>query len=435
MTKIICATDFSPAADQAAAIAFRLAQAFGDELQLLHVVPRSPFLHPELVASALRPLVDAAQKELERRAGRLASERVRLSSQAFIGDVVGCLEEAAADPDTRMLVLGSHGRKGAARFLVGSVAERTVRAAGCPVLVVPEAAVRMRHFEPATPLVITAGVDLSPATDAALRWLQALTRAIPCQVNLVHLYCPPRESFRLGLPWIPGELPGTDPEVAAVIERELRLRVAKVWPGEEARLRVRPTWVFDAEPLVKEAETDGADLLVVGTRQHRGSLAVATVRASTLPMVSIPAPPQPVAEAEPLRPLRTVLVPTDFHPDARGVVREACRLLQPIGGTVILCHGRATDDRQTREQLEAALLALMPPDAVARQIYARPLIQESGPPAEAILQAARRVAADAIVMSAGGRGPLSRALLGSTTESVVRHATVPVTVVPSLASR
>jgi len=53
---IICATDFSPAADQATQIGLRLARAFGDRVELLHVIPRSAFIHPELVATARRLL-------------------------------------------------------------------------------------------------------------------------------------------------------------------------------------------------------------------------------------------------------------------------------------------------------------------------------------------------------------------------------------------
>jgi nucleotide-binding universal stress UspA family protein len=440
MAKIICATDFSPAADQAAQIAARLAGAFGDRLELVHVVPRSQFLHPELIAAALRPLVDAAETAVAQRAARLSAAGARVSGRVLVGTVDEGILDGAAEPDTRMVVLGSHGRTGVARLLLGSVAERIVHGSPLPVLVVPEAAVRMRT-SPATaaPLVVTAGVDLSPATDSALRWLQSLAAVIPCRVNLVHFYWPPRESTRLGLPWTPGER-AANAEVALVLERELRSRVAKLWPGGDVRLRVRPVWGFTPDPLVKEAETDDADLLVVGTRQERGSTAIATLRASSLPVLSIPlAEGAPEVPGEPLAPLRTLLVPIGFGAGAASVVRHACRMLHPAGGTLVLCHVREAPHpgmpRQTGEELEAALLALLPTDTPRSSINVLTFIQESGPAADAILQAARRLAPDAIVMSSGSRSGVARAVLGSTAEVVVRNALVPVTVVPASEGR
>jgi nucleotide-binding universal stress UspA family protein len=432
MSKIICATDFSPAADQAAEIGVRLARAFGDAVELLHVVQRSSFLNPEMVGTALGPLRDAADKELATRVERLAAAGDVIRAEAVIGDTETIIGEEAAEPGTRLLVLGSHGRRGAARFFLGSVAERITRRAVCPVLVVPETVGRAWTAD--RPLVITAGVDLSPATDAALRWLGSLAPVIPCELNLVHLYWPAREQRRLGLPWPPDF--NWEPEVVAVLDREVRARVERVLAGRPFRLRLSPTLGQELDPLVREAQDDDADLLVVGTRQRRASTAISSLRAASMPVLCVPAAVDS-AEIAPLSlgPIRTVLVPTDFSQETSAAVAQACRLLSPAGGTLVLCHAVEAEGpaltAQTREQIQKQLLALIPPEAAAIRIRARTSIQESGPAAEAILHAARLFAPDAIVMSSHGRSGLSRAVLGSVAESVLRRSPVPVTVVRS----
>jgi hypothetical protein len=50
--RIICATDFSPAAEQGAELALPRARLFGDRMELRHWTPGSPFIHPETVVSA-----------------------------------------------------------------------------------------------------------------------------------------------------------------------------------------------------------------------------------------------------------------------------------------------------------------------------------------------------------------------------------------------
>jgi nucleotide-binding universal stress UspA family protein len=432
MSKIICATDFSPAADQAAEIGVRLARAFGDTVELIHVVQRSSFVNPDMVGTALGPLRDAADDELATRVQRLAAAGDVINTAAVIGDTETVLVEEAAEPDSHLVVLGAHGRRGAARFFLGSVAERIARRAACPVLVVPETVERPWTAE--RKLVITAGVDLSPATDAALRWLGSLASVLPCELNLVHLYWPALEQRRLGLPCPPDF--NWEPEVVAVLDRELRARVDRALGGRPFRLRLSPTLGQELDPLVREARDDEADLLVVGTRQRRASTAISSLRAATMPVLCVPAAVEAAEVARlPLGPIRTVLVPTDFSQAAGAAVAQACRLLSPAGGTLVLCHaieaGGPALTPPLREQLDKQLLALVPPEAAAIRIRARTSIQESGPPAEAILHAARLFAPDAIVMSSHGRSGLSRAVLGSVAESVLRRSPVPVTVVRS----
>jgi nucleotide-binding universal stress UspA family protein len=183
-----------------------------------------------------------------------------------------------------------------------------------------------------------------------------------------------------------------------------------------------------------EAETDDADLLVVGTNQGRGgSTAIATVRSARLPVVCVPAPAATVERLRAPGPLASVLVTTDFSPLGNAAIPQAYRLLLRGRGTVTLLHvaepaalGLSPDHRNA---IETALLGLVPRGIDAHAIRTRTLVVESDSPGEAIVKAALRVGSDGVVMSSHGRSGLGRVMRGSVTDQVLHTAPVPVLVV------
>ncbi len=139
--RICCPIDFSDASRAAMGVAADLARRFGGSLTLLHAYPVPGFTFPDgsVVASArmLQELADQAAKHLgewRREAEGLGAPAV--TATTAIGDpameIVGYAKEHAID----LLVLGTHGRTGLEHALMGSVAERVVRRARCPVLTI-----------------------------------------------------------------------------------------------------------------------------------------------------------------------------------------------------------------------------------------------------------------------------------------------------------
>jgi nucleotide-binding universal stress UspA family protein len=137
--RILVATDFEESAEQAIACAVELARADGAELVLLHVYMDLP-TYPEVAAGRVEAIYEEQRRwvegELERRAraargrGLLASPLVRTGSPA------PTIARVAAEERADLVVVGTHGRSGLDRLVLGSVAERVVRQAPCPVLVV-----------------------------------------------------------------------------------------------------------------------------------------------------------------------------------------------------------------------------------------------------------------------------------------------------------
>lgn len=138
ITKIICPLDFSSGSDNALARASEFARALGAELELVHVYQLSAFSIPEagMTLDYIEALKSQAQKALHEHSARLLDRGLRVSTRLLEGDPPHVIVKLAQETKGSMLVLGSHGRTGFRRLVLGSVAEQVVRAANVPVLTV-----------------------------------------------------------------------------------------------------------------------------------------------------------------------------------------------------------------------------------------------------------------------------------------------------------
>ena len=135
---VLVPTDFSETADAAARYGCELAARVGARVTLVHVFSPGVVALPDAVYAPteeeLQILQQAAEAELDAAAARLAPlgaaiDRVALPGMAS-DEIVGMARQRHAD----LIVMGTHGRRGLSHLLLGSVAERVLRAAPCPVL-------------------------------------------------------------------------------------------------------------------------------------------------------------------------------------------------------------------------------------------------------------------------------------------------------------
>jgi nucleotide-binding universal stress UspA family protein len=455
--RIIAATDFSAAAAGAVRAAARLARRLGDDLLLVHVM-EPPVRHAQLRVpetgafdGALR---HSARDALETTMADLRDLGLAIEGRVLSGPAASTILALAAQetPRTRMVVLGGRRHGALARLIVGCVAEWAALAASCPVLIVPEGVETFEDWSAGgRPLRVVAGLDLDGTADSVLEVTRGLRAGGACDLTLLHLYWPPAEYSRLGLTGEP-ELLKTDPRIVAVLERELKARRVLQDLGEHTRLSIQSAWGRPGDALADEAAEEKADLTVVGTRQphgwarlERGSSAIATIRASRNAVLCVPAGPAATATIapQPVPTLGKVLVATDLSALGNAAVPFAYSLLRG-GGTVELCHvherampvpGYLPYDvserlpEGKRAELEGELANLIPAEATRLEIASHVQVVDGASPAGAIVQAARRLGADAIVLASNGRSGLRRALVGSVAEAVLRHADVPVFIV------
>jgi nucleotide-binding universal stress UspA family protein len=440
--KLICATDFSPPAEVAVNLAVALARRLGDELELVHVTETPTTIVPEFAVAGSVMTLDLEQEAARRLTfltERLRGQGVTVSWKTLSGFAEEVLVDHAKREGTRALVVGTHGRRGPARLFLGGVAERLIRSTAVPLLVVPGSpqSASIAGLPADKPLRLVAGVDRSRATDAVLAWLRTFLGASNCDLRLVHAYWPLREHVRFGLDDLDSAFDG-DPQVEALLERELRPHINELLGGRTVSLQLRPTLGRDPDPLAREGELAAAHLLVVGAGHHGrrgGSTAVATVRAAKRPVLCVPPEVAPPVSFEAhTRPLRTLLVPVDLSPSSQEAVAMAYRLLRAGGGIVELLHiveptSEGVASRRGAE-IEQRISALVP-GREQHGILARPTVVESSSPAQAILQAAERLGVDAVVMAAHEHSRFRRAITGSVVDHISRASNRPVVVVPA----
>jgi nucleotide-binding universal stress UspA family protein len=150
---ILVATDFSETSDRALRYARSLAVSFGGSLHLLHVVP-DPVLASawsEAYAYDLTALGERLRVDAERQLAEKAQtiRDVAVTTEAMVGNPAALIALTAHLRHADLIVMGTHGRSGVTHFFMGSVAERVVRTAECPVLTVrdPAAARNTRETE------------------------------------------------------------------------------------------------------------------------------------------------------------------------------------------------------------------------------------------------------------------------------------------------
>ncbi len=449
--KILWATDLSRRANGAGSVAGELARLTGGSVEVAHVLaPRTTDILALVADAAL--LDEAAAGTLQARlaaeARALQAAGANATSWLGEGDVGPALLQRAAETGAEVIVLGGKSRTPVGRLLLGSGADRLIRRADRPVLVVPEGVTSLLAGDG---LRVLAAVDGGLAADAAVGFVRSLREQAPCDVTFLRLYWPPEEYRRLGLQGARDYL-SADPEVVGDLRRHLTGQVGVVPGRGRVSLAIEPTWGDPGQRILEMARERDVGLLVLGAESRHGFGALSHVpvaqhvarQVAGVSVLFVPARPKHAAPGG-LPRVKTVLAATDLSGEGNRAVRFAYGLLAGQGGVVELCyvHERAIADPPyayevsegkltpaERAGLESRLRALIPREAEGLGIATHVTVVDGGKAGAALVQAGERLWADAIVVGSRGRGGVARALLGSVADQVVRHAGRPVFVVP-----
>lgn len=290
--RILYATDLSPASEAAWAEARRLGRLFDAEIVLLHAVapplvyPEEgyfpPHLYDELVESARRSAQDGFDRLLASVAGSGLKVRIRLENGPPAQRILEVVTEETAD----LLVVGTHGRTGLGRVMLGSVADRLVRQAPCPVLTAPPTPGSEHRGEIRR---ICFATDFSPSAGAAWPWVVALASAANADVDLVHVTFEPVADRHLSPAAISRMAQALQEQGRADVERFLE---RSALPRE--RIRVHLARGVAGEQIVHRAREQATDLIVLGThgwsgvvRWMLGSVAHHVIQTAPCPVLTV----------------------------------------------------------------------------------------------------------------------------------------------------
>jgi nucleotide-binding universal stress UspA family protein len=270
--------------------------------------------------------------------------------------------------------------------------------------------------------------DFSPSAELAMRSAEFLSRQQRARLDLLHVLQLPAPSYlgRLGLDrdlretWIAGA-------------REQLAELARGLAGTELEV---DTILREGKPwseILDVARERGADLICLGNSGHSalerlflGSTAENVVRRSDVPVL--------IVRERPLTEVRRVLVPVDFDPGTKVAIRfalakfpaaeiSALHVVAPLPPADPVVGPLVPNLAAIRAKIRGLLDRLGARDVTES-------VRLMADPAGAIIEAARETDVDLLVLTTHGRRGVSRAILGSVAEKVVRHADRPVLVLP-----
>jgi nucleotide-binding universal stress UspA family protein len=291
--RILCPIDFSDSSIRSLAHAAALANWYDAQLTVLHVVPtfeplpvRGDFGEP---VQLVNPVSREEVLEELRRAVERTTVRQTPTLATEAADSSTTIVEQALSMDVDLIVMGTHGRRGFKRLLLGSVAEAVLHKASSPVLTVPPRA-GTAASEVVTFKRILCPIDFSPSALRAFEFALDLARQADGRVTLLHviewLAEEERESKHFNVPEYRRAL-------AADAEERLRRLVAdepRTWAEIETVLAFGRAY----REILHAAEKNLADLIVMGA-QGRGGLDLAlsgsatqqVVRGATCPVLTV----------------------------------------------------------------------------------------------------------------------------------------------------
>ncbi len=257
LKNILFATDFSQVADAAALIAIQIARRCGAKVHGVHVNRFNDYT--AAAPSAWAAMAEAAEKETKEDAGRLTEQLQSIEHEVVIGEgntwevMSNLIEQKEID----LIVLGTRGRTGLGKVILGSVAEQILRQSPCPVLTVGP------HVNPwsdeyAKMREILYATDLEADYPIAAPYAVSLAQENQAHLVLLHVIEDPKA----------GDLINS-PEMVDFEERKLRQLVS-----QQAGLWCDPTYIVEqgpaAEKILDVAKRRHTDLIVLGARPAKG---------------------------------------------------------------------------------------------------------------------------------------------------------------------
>ena len=287
-TRILIPTDFSAPSDAALEFAKTLAGTFGSAVHVLHVAGHETGADPERLRTAGLLRIHARVTTEDLRRFRVPPA-VELSDKPA-DEIVSHARAHAID----LIVMGTHGRTGIAHLAMGSIAEKVVRTAPCPVCTLREAPPASRKAGGTFRILVP--TDFSAPSDAALACGRTLASRLGASLHLLHVLEDPFVNGPVGSEvYVAESLDSRTARLQAAQERVTRLITA----DDRSRLRATTEVIVgaSARTIADFAANSGCHLIVMGTHGRTGMAHLVTGSVAEHVLRSAPCPVLTVREA------------------------------------------------------------------------------------------------------------------------------------------
>jgi len=294
--RILVPTDFSKYADQAFRYAADLAKDFGAALSILHVVPegdlREIYAYPQDIDldQIIRDQQRIAGERFKQMVAGEASRGVAFETTIYAGKPFLEIVNAAKGKKANLIVMATRGRTGLSHLFMGSVAEKVVRMAPCPVLTM-----KSREEEPSAASLkishILCPIDFSDPSKGALQYAIAFAQKYQAKLTLLHV-------IQMNIYAVDELHSGVIPaEMLGELGRKATAELDTLASGTEAASLDVSTKVAHGVPFLQilaEAKESNVDLVVMATHGRTGlryalmgSVAEKIVREADCPVLTV----------------------------------------------------------------------------------------------------------------------------------------------------
>lgn len=425
---ILCATDFSPHAIEAATAAAKIASRRREQLRLVHATD-SP------KASVLTILRNRLEAEVQRlaRAGAEVAPLLIDDPRPWDGLLAYIRKELPS-----LIVVGCAVKGPMDRWALGSFSEKIAESAPVPTLVVRNPAAFEAWDWTKARLRILMGLDFYSSSDAVLRWAKEFQLAGPCDLIACHVNWRMPKADEPAL----GGRPVNTEATQHRLERDLHKKVRDQIGDDSIETVVRPYFGDPGPCLVEIATEKQVHVIAVGAHQRHGlhrlaqfSVSREVLHQATMNVMCVPITARFDAREAHIPDFHRVLVATDFSDLGNTAIPYACGACC-IGGLVKIIHvasprlplKRRAGGTGWSSDLREQLSALIPNETGARCQPPRVEVLEDDDVARAICAEAERFGADVVCMASHGLGA-SQALHGSVTKGVLKRLRRPLLVV------
>jgi nucleotide-binding universal stress UspA family protein len=282
---ILCPVDFFPASLKAFDYALKLASNYGAGVYVLHVVsPMVPTAYdfPVNISEYTGALEQVSRRELLKLKKKADGAKVPFQSQVLVGGIDDGIHKAVTRTRADIVVMGTHGRRGFERWIMGSETDRLIRTSPVPVLTIASA--RGTRTSPPEIRRILVTTDFSAGTSDAIKYAFSMAKECHARVTLVHV--------------VHSVAMEASPEIAAPVLLEAQTQLERLVPAGARKwceVKVRVDVGVAYQTILKIQKSEKIDLLVMNVhgkgmidRALVGSTAERVVRAAACPVLLIP---------------------------------------------------------------------------------------------------------------------------------------------------
>lgn len=257
---VLIATDFARHSDYALKYGLDLAHLYGAQTEIVYVLPTEEYALAG--PDGMQAAKDAARRDLldlktKLRHSHAFEEDVDYHVSMLEGDVSDCLLQWAHDKRIDLIVVGTHGRGGFGKIILGSVAERLFRHSPVPVLTIGPHIRRPKEI--GSTHNILAPCDLAPTSHSAVKFACSLAKGHNSRLTVLHVVEPANEDTKL------------NPQSVRQAAREKLVEIVGK-NGEGVDIHYRIEFGKVASTILEEATDTDADFIVLGVRRSSGIL-------------------------------------------------------------------------------------------------------------------------------------------------------------------